>query len=313
MTLDAQVLPAGKRGGEASEAALVTGRPVETLGRQDFEILEDGIPQEITYFSQNALPLSVVFLFDLTDSVRPVLKPLAAGALKALEHLKPSDQAAVMVYSASAKTVCGFTADHKKVAAAIAGASRMKSAEAAFFNEGVYQAAAMLEKSAAPSSRRVIVWLTDNVPNIPTEGMRRDHGKSVAAGELHTQDEAMEELDRSGTVVCSLLARSATSKFIMVMTAANPVLGMERKKFPPGDVFHYADQTGGVVVKASREDVSWRLAELIDLLRMRYSLGYRPSEERPAGTYCALTVRLTPEAMRREGAVVVRARKGYYR
>ncbi len=312
--VDAQVLPAGKqKGGQGAEAGLVSGRPLDHLERRDFDILEDGVPQEITYFSQNSLPLSVIFLVDLTDSVRPVLKPLASGALKALEHLKPSDEAAVMVYSASAKLVSGFTRDHKRVAAAIAAASRMKSAEAAFFNEGVFQAAAELGRSSPPNNRRVIVWLTDNVPNVPSEGTRREHGQSVPAGQLHSEADAMRELDGTGSVVCSLLARSALSNFMTVMDSKNPMMAPVRKKFPPGDVFHYADETGGVVVKANKEDIGWRLAELIDLLRTRYSIGFRPSEERPAGTYCELKVRLTAEAARREGAVVVRARHGYYR
>jgi len=48
----------------------------------DFRLYENGVLQRISYFSQDELPLSVVFLFDLTDSVRPVLKPLAEGAYK---------------------------------------------------------------------------------------------------------------------------------------------------------------------------------------------------------------------------------------
>jgi len=60
-----------------------TGRPIGSLTREDFELLEDGIRQEIVSFSQDQLPLSIVFLFDLTESVRPVLKPLASGALHA--------------------------------------------------------------------------------------------------------------------------------------------------------------------------------------------------------------------------------------
>src|SRR5205807_1377739 len=54
-----------------------TRRPVETMKREDFQLYENGIRQQITSFSQDELPLSIVFLFDLTDSVRPVLKPLA--------------------------------------------------------------------------------------------------------------------------------------------------------------------------------------------------------------------------------------------
>jgi len=37
---------------------------------------------EVSSFSQDTLPLSVVLLFDLTDSVRPVLKSLAEARWK---------------------------------------------------------------------------------------------------------------------------------------------------------------------------------------------------------------------------------------
>ena len=58
-----------------------TGRSVGSLSKEDFELYEDGARQQVTEISRDQLPLSVVLLFDLTDSVRPVLKPLAAGAL----------------------------------------------------------------------------------------------------------------------------------------------------------------------------------------------------------------------------------------
>ena len=47
------------------------------LKQEDFQVLEDDVPQKISSFSQDKLPLSIVILFDLTDSVRPVLKSLA--------------------------------------------------------------------------------------------------------------------------------------------------------------------------------------------------------------------------------------------
>src|SRR5258708_7362814 len=103
-----------------------TGGSVESLTPADFRLYENGVLQRISYFSQDELPLSVVFLFDLTDSVRPVLKPLAEGAYKALTHLKPEDEAAVMVYFAHAQLLEEFTTDHSLIVRAIDRASRME-------------------------------------------------------------------------------------------------------------------------------------------------------------------------------------------
>src|SRR5712671_2010883 len=202
-----------------------TGRPIGVLKREDFELLEEGVKQEIVSFSQDQLPLSIVFLFDLTESVRPVLKPLATGALAALQHLKPEDETAVMVYAASAKLLQDFTTDRELTVAAIEKASKMDSNEAAFFNEGVFQAAALAGKSKNPASRRVIIWLTDNVPNVPSENVKR----------LHTEIDALRELLETGTVVSSLLERSAMSNTFTVLYTKNPIFAGVRKHHLPGD------------------------------------------------------------------------------
>src|SRR5438270_2657237 len=93
-------------------AAKKNHQPVRNLAQGDFEIYEDNVRQQITSFSQDQLPLSIVFLFDLTDSVRPVLKSLAAGAMDSLRRLKTEDEVAIMTYSASARLIQDFTTDH---------------------------------------------------------------------------------------------------------------------------------------------------------------------------------------------------------
>src|SRR5215471_9183466 len=142
-----------------------TRQVAPSLKQKDFLIFEDGVPQKISSFSQDKLPLSVVILFDLTDSVRPVLKSLAEGALEALQHLKPEDEVTVMVYAAATQVLQEATTDRALAVAAIKKASGMESEEAAFFNEGIYQATQELAKVQNPASRRVIIWLTDDVPN----------------------------------------------------------------------------------------------------------------------------------------------------
>ena len=103
-----------------------TGNPIRSLHRDDFEISEDHGRQSISQFSLDRAPLSILFLVDMTDSVRPVLKPLADGAVGALKHLKTEDEIAVMLYSGRADLTQDFTQDHEAVAQAIESASRMR-------------------------------------------------------------------------------------------------------------------------------------------------------------------------------------------
>jgi VWFA-related protein len=281
------------------------------LKQDDLQIYEDGVQQQISSFSQDELPLSVVLLFDLTDSVRPVLKPLAEGALEALRHLKPEDEVAVMVYSASARVIQDFTADRALATAAIERASRMESDEAAFFNEAIYQASAQLSRVARGKTRRVIIWLTDDVPNIPSEELKDHKGKSLNGANLHSQKEAMQELFRSGTVVCTLLKRSEISDREDYVGDSSKIVG--RMLYPPGEVYKYAQATGGQVVESSTKKLPGKLAQLIDDLRMRYSLGYHPSVVQPKGKFCSIKVRLAPEVRRSQKDLVVEAKQGYYR
>lgn len=289
-----------------------TQQPVESLTPEDFSVYEDGARQRIVLLQRDEFPLSVVFLFDLTDSVQPVLQSLADGALEALRHLKPDDEVAVMVYAASAKRLLDFTTDRALAVKAIERAGRMHRDEAAFFNEGVYQAA--LEAShAGKARRRVVIWLTDNVPNIPSEDVRRVYGRSVAADELHTQQDAARELLENGTTICTLLKRSEMSDEYDGINSNDPIHMLYERRYPPGDVYKYADETGGTVLTTSSRNASERLAALIDQLRARYVLGYVPPSRPLDGKFCRIRVEVSPSVKGREGKWIVRARDGYYR
>lgn len=286
-----------------------TNTALGDLQAGDFEVSEDGVQQTISYFSRDKLPLSVVLLFDLTDSVRGVLHRLASGAQTAPEHLKPEDEVAVMVYAASAEVVDGFTEDRARTAAAIKRAAGMKSGEAAFFNEAVYQAATQLEATANPSARRVILWFTDNIPNVPSGYMVNHFGKSLGGRPPHAEEEAIRKLHESGTVVMPLLLRDPFWIWADLLIAS----GERSRDYPPGDVHKYAEVSGGYAAGMRGKGVEERLAEAIDNLRERYTIGYRPTDDKPTGTFCRVKVQLAPNAPLHVQEWRVLAREGYYR
>jgi len=295
-----------------------TGIPIRSLQRDDFEIYEDHARQTISQFSLDTVPLSIVFLIDMTDSVRPVLKPLAQGAIGALHHLKSEDEIAVMLYSARADLTQNFTLDHAAVARAIESASVMRPGKCgakpelcsleAYFNEGVFQGAKRAHAASNSSNRPVIVWLTDNVPNVPDNTV---HSEAATLGLLR----------ETGVVVCTLMERSAMSYELGAAYAHNPFLAPMRMMHPPGDVNKYASETGGIVVGATRREMADKLADLIDRIRSRYTLGYAPAQSKPEGELCKIEVKLTRDAIARlkeengvrPGDIVIRARRGYQR
>jgi len=78
VTIDALVL-------EKKTARIVGGLKVE-----DFQIYEDGAKQQITHFSQDSLPLSVLFLVDRGGCLDPFGDKVHRAAREAVERLKES-------------------------------------------------------------------------------------------------------------------------------------------------------------------------------------------------------------------------------
>ena len=279
------------------------------LDRSDFQLTEDGAPQNLTYFDHDQLPLSIVFLFDITDSVRPALKPLAKGALEVLAHLKPQDEVSVMAFSSHTELLQDFTTDRLQAAIAIDKASTMKTSEGAFVHECMYEAIDQAMRSQVPNSRRVLVWLTDGTSNLENKFTQKEMGRE-SPPILHTEKEDIERLQRTGIVVSGLIEHSTLGD--VVVTAAL----LEGTRF--GDIKNFATLTGGPVLKTSKKEVADRLSDLIDDLRSRYTLGYRPSTFRPSGTFCKLTLQLSPTYQQTHPTpppsdITISTRGGYFR
>ena len=298
--LDVQVQHAKTRG------------PAPPLQAKDLRVFEEGVPQEIIHFSRDDFPLSVVLLFDLTTSVQPVLKRLAEGARTGLAHFKTEDEVSVMVYTSTADLIDGFTTDRVRTLRSIGKAALMKeldhdpcdeSSRGAYFNEALYLAALQLRQASRPMNRRVVVWLTDNLPNVPHH---------VRECPVHTEIEAIRELHQEEVVVAPILMKNALYTALiwpMVMASEAPW----RTSYPPGDAHKYAELTGGDTLGLRGKNPEERLAQLIDELRARYTVGYRPSEALPAGTFRKVRVEVSRNSRLRPKGWTVLARQGYYR
>jgi VWFA-related protein len=290
-----------------------TGSLAGNLQLNDFRLSEDGVPQTITYFSQDRLPLSVVFLFDLTDTVRPALKPLAAGAREILGHLKPEDEVAIMVFSSHTELLQTFTTDRTLAADAIAKASDMQSKDGTFIHESMYEAVNQAMQSTTPGSRRVMIWLSDGTANFENSLTVKTIGKEAPA-HLHTKEEATAALLRSGVVVSALIDRTPATDMTLMIVDANPFAMMFGGR--TGDIRKYAELTGGPVLDTSKKEIADRLAALVDQIRMRYTIGYKPSMAKPEGTYCKLQLKLNPEELKTRAdlrKLRILTRQGYYR
>ncbi len=274
--------------------------PIPDLTPDDFVLTEDNVPQTITSLSEDQLPLSVVLLFDLTDTVHPVLVHLSGGAAQVLRHLRPQDEVAVMTFSSHTKLIQPFTRDRMSAVEGIDSASASYDEhEPTFLFEDLYEATEQSQRSRVPDARRVQIWLSDGSANDQDADLHLAHH---APALLHTQQQATDALLRADTVVSALIEHSTTR--------------LTTGRF--GDLEHLAELTGGPVLYATAGDADQRLAALLDTLRHRYTLGYRPSQSRPAGTVCHLKLTLSPQFFAahpglRPKDVAIRSRQSYIR
>lgn len=253
-----------------------THRAVHDLGQGDFLIYEDGVLQQITAFGSDMQPLSIVLLFQATESSRPMLKQLGLGAEATLRHLKESDEVALMAFSRSIGMVEYLTQDKKVMETAITRASQTVAAirEKASLIEGIYGAINYLSNASSSDNRRIVIALS----NIPLDDQLQL---------IHTQKETLALMDGSGTVVCGVIRKS--------------LFGQK-----PG-VYTFAQQSGGKVVAVSGKNINSDLAQLFDDLRACYTLGYISSNPSRNGTFRTIEVRL-----KSRDALVLTPKKGYY-
>jgi Ca-activated chloride channel family protein len=74
-------------------------RFVKGLEKQAFRIVEDGVPQSITHFSNEGSPLELVVAVDVSQSMAPNMPQLKNAVRKFLMALGPSDQVTLAAFN----------------------------------------------------------------------------------------------------------------------------------------------------------------------------------------------------------------------
>lgn len=170
--------------------ALVTdrGQPVLGLTPADFEVLDNGVLQQVDLVSYEQIPLNVVLALDMSESVageRLDHLRTAGGAL--LAALKKEDQAALVTFSHVVTLAAPLTTDVSKVRDALARAGGVGSTALA---DGAYAGLVVGESDVGRSLLIVfsdgldtMSWLT---PNAVIDTAKRSdvvvYGVSVGRG-----------------------------------------------------------------------------------------------------------------------------------
>jgi VWFA-related protein len=274
-----------------------TGGVINGLNATDFELYEEGTRQQITHFSQDKLSLSVILLIDLSGSVSPVFNDIREGALTALARLKEQDEVAVMVFSTSTQLSQDFTTDRQAIVSKIGLIEKTPViGQGTLLYPALRDAAAHMGKASNPLSRRVIITITDNIS-------WDYYGFGVS------EKEVTDRVVESGSMVCGLIVEGSLSRAEKLYRRGHDGKDIFRRRMT---IDTFAQQTGGELINAPSLEIHLRLAQLIDHLRTRYSLGFSPKREQADGGFRQIRLVLTTEAKKRYGDVVIKTKQGYY-
>jgi Ca-activated chloride channel family protein len=92
---------------------------VDDLSRQSFEIYEDGVPQDIRYFSPVSTPYNIFLLFDRSGSTQdkwPLMQRAVAGFIS---NLRPQDRIAIAAFDSDLQRELAWTNDRRKALLAL--------------------------------------------------------------------------------------------------------------------------------------------------------------------------------------------------
>jgi hypothetical protein len=172
------------------------GRAITGLKITDFALREQGKPLAIRNFAREDMAVDLLFLLDVSASMRPHVERIAAAAHQAMSVLGADDRVAIMVFDRATRIRMPFKVGLEQVEAGFDGVLRQENFRGGTdITLGLMQAANYVKKNARPDARRAIVILTDD----QTEFHRDDEGVLMA-------------LERADAVLSALLAPNAMNQ-----------------------------------------------------------------------------------------------------
>jgi Ca-activated chloride channel family protein len=133
------------------------GAPIANLTKDDFRVLEDGVPQTISVFDRESeLPLSIALAVDTSESTRRDLDLEVASAKKFVHSVvRPVDRLAVFQITENVDRVIGFTSDLKWIDR---GIENLRVGAGTSLYDAIYLAA---DELLDREGRKVLVLITD--------------------------------------------------------------------------------------------------------------------------------------------------------
>lgn len=256
-------------------------RLVRDLSASDFAVYEDGVRQQLSYFSPEPLPLSVSLLIDGSSSMGRSSKLQVAqrAGTRFVQMLRPEDVAEIVQFNDSMTVLQDFTSDRLALEAALRST---RASGSTGLRNAVYVTLKHLSRQGVPEAprRRAIVVLSDGVDTTS----------------LVDEDQVLELARQADAAIYVITLTVSQVEHARTLEKAGYFLGT-LARVSGGEAFY--PRTLGEL-----EDIYARVSEE---LRSQYTLGYVSRSDRQDGRWRQIQV-LSPS--RRN--LLLRHKLGYY-
>jgi Ca-activated chloride channel homolog len=264
---------------------------VPDLKKEDFEILEDGVPQQISFFAHsNDAPLTLGVIVDASGSQEHFVKPHHHDLENFLEQvMEPRDRAFLVCFGNHVRLVSDFSASPAQLVDALKSFEKgnrnfpefapedFREAGTAFYDAIYHSVRERLAHSA--TGRRVLLIFSDGEDNSSA------HHMLDAIESAQSEDVRLYALRYTETRHGRLTARNKYGTRVMDRLAL---------------------ETGGAHYDARERDLKTAFKEIGEELRATYELGYHTTNQNRDGTFRKLVIRPKRDDLK------VRAKTGYF-
>jgi Ca-activated chloride channel homolog len=263
-----------------------------TLQQKDFLVLEDGKPQDITFFATSDAPFDLVLLLDISGSTSDKIKLIRRSAKRFVDATRPSDRVAVVTFTDEPELISDFTLDRDRLKKLI---DRMdKSLGGTKFWDSLRFVTEKLIALGQRSRRTAIIVMTDGVDNA-LPGIFGD-GSSTPFLEL------LRIVRDSDTLVFPIYLDTEKEEAKRHRTP-HEAYAQAREQLT-----QLAESCGSTMYRAAKiEDLETVYDQVIRDIGTVYSIGYRPSNNIRDGRWRSVEVHLNAR-----NGMVARAKRGYY-
>jgi Ca-activated chloride channel family protein len=249
----------------------IQNRPVNGLTERDFKIFEDGVQQPIVSFQTQDASFAAVILIDTSGSMTERISIARSAAINFLDGLRPDDVAAIYRFDSSVTLVQEFS-DSRDVSEKIFD---LKARGMTVLNDAIYKAANDLR--SRPEKRKAIIVISDGADTFS--------GRSA--------DKALK----------AALAENVTVYTVDMSTMDGNTAARRQNQ---GVLRNFAERSGGVFI-STESGIALReaLRNIVNELRVQYTLAFEPSSAKRDGKWHALELRVSRPNL------TIRTRQGY--